>query len=95
MTYEESANLMTDLVFRGRIKVAMLKYVTYVFAEPPESAGHAARYRWSQAAAQQPDMQAASLQPLVVMDGQVQADGADITDAALQTSVEVVINKIA
>lgn len=94
MTYEESAALMSDLPFRGRVKVAALKYSTYIFAESVDTPAHSARYRWAQSMGQQPDMVAAGLQPLVVMDGQVQADGAEITDALLQTSVEAVVNKL-
>lgn len=94
MTYEESAQLMTDLTFRGRVKVAGLKYATYIVGESVDTPAHSARYRWAQSMNQQPDMVAAGLQPMVVMDTQVQTDGADITDAALQTSVESVVNKI-
>lgn len=94
MTYEESAALMNNQAFRGRIKVAHLKYATFIQAEPPDTPAHSARYRWAGQAAQQPDAMAGNLQPMVVMDTQVQTEGAAITDAALQTSVEAVINKM-
>ena len=94
MTYEESAVLMTDQVFRGRIKVALLKYSTYIFGEAPSTEAHASRYRWATRAAQQPDMEAAQIQPVVVMDTQVQLDGAGISDGNLQTACEAVINKL-
>lgn len=94
LTYEESDALMKDDVFRGRIKVACLGYATYIQGEDPASQGHSARYRWMQNAVQNPDIVAMQVQPMVVMDSQVQNDGADITDQALQTTVETVVNKM-
>ena len=94
MTYEQSAELMQDLIFRGRVKVSMLKYATYVQAEDPATQGHSSRYRWAQQAAMQPDMTAQQLQPMVVMDPNVQSQGAAIDDATLQTAVEAVVNKL-
>lgn len=93
MTNSESADLMNDMVFRGRIKVANLKFATSILNEAPTVEGHSARYRWAQTAATIPDQEAARIQPMVVMDGQVQLDGANITDAALQTTVETVVSK--
>jgi hypothetical protein len=94
MTYIESANLMADSVFRNRIKVACLNYATYIFAEAVTTPAHSTRIKWSQQTANSPDQSAQQIQPLVVMDAQVQLDGAAITDAALQTVVESTINKI-
>jgi hypothetical protein len=94
MTYEESAALMKDQVFHGRVKVAGLKYTTYILSEDPATPAHNSRYKWAQNFALQPDMIASQIQPMVVMDAQVQTDGAAISDAALQTSVEFVVNKI-
>ena len=93
MTFEESAALMKDQGFHGRTKVAGLNYATYILNEAPSTPGHSSRYRWAQEFAQAPDMHTTQIQPMVVMDGQVQADGPDITDAALQSSVEAVVNK--
>ena len=93
MTYEESAALMVDPAFRGRVKVAGLKYATYIQGEVPNTAGHSSRYRWAQQMALTPDQVAAQIQPMVVMDGQVQTDGAAIGDPQLQTAVEAVVNK--
>jgi hypothetical protein len=92
--YTESAALMVDVAFRGRIKVAGLKYSTYILGEDPVTPAHNSRYKWAQNFALQPDMVASQIQPMVVMDAQVQTDGAAISDAALQTSVEFVVNKI-
>jgi hypothetical protein len=94
MTYEESAALMTDPTFRGRIKVAALKYADSITNEATNTPAHNTRLRWAVNTMQQPDMVAQQLQPPTVMDGQVQSDGAEITDTLLQGSVEAVINKL-
>lgn len=94
MTYDESALLMTNLEFRGRVKVSALKYAGSIMIEPTSTAAHNTRVRWAQNCYQQPDMVAGQLQSPVVMDPAVQADGADIADVALQAAVEGVINQM-
>jgi hypothetical protein len=94
MTYAESAALMTDPEFRGRIKVAVLKFADYIFNEPVATPAHNTRMKWAQGAQANPDMVAAQVQPPVVMDTQVQADGAVILDAALQIAVETTVNRL-
>jgi hypothetical protein len=94
MTYDESAALMIDLEFRGRIKVAILKYADSIVGEANNVPAHNTRLRWAATAMQQPDQTAMQLQPPVVMDSAVQADGKDITDVALQGSVEATVNKM-
>ena len=95
MTYEESAALMTDPQFRGRIKVASLKYADSIVIAPVPVSSHTSLVRWAAQCIQNPDMVAQTLQPLVVMDAAVQADGAEIADAALQGAVETTVQKIA
>jgi hypothetical protein len=94
MTYTESAALMTDVTFRGRVKVACLTFAESIMIEEPTVPSHNARLRWASQCFQMPDQVAAQVQPPTVMDPGVQAAGADITDAALQGSVEATINKI-
>jgi hypothetical protein len=94
MTYDESAALMVDQEFRGRVKVACLKYADSIIGEPTGTAAHNTRLRWAANCLQNPDMVAAQTQPPTVMDAEVQADGPAITDTALQASVEVTINKM-
>ena len=94
MTYEESATLMNDAAFRGRIKVAALKAATFYQSEDAATPGHNSRYNWAQRCFQAPDSVATQLQPPVVMDTGVQTEGAEISDAALQASVEATIGKI-
>jgi len=94
MDYTESSALMTDVTFRGRVKVAALKFATTIMNEEPTVTAHNARMRWAQTMYQQPDAIAVQLQPPVVMDPAVQTAGADIDDAGLQSAVEAVINKL-
>jgi hypothetical protein len=94
LTYAESNALMKDQEFQGRIKVACLKYADSIVGEPTGTAAHNTRLKWAQTCFQGPDMVANQVQPPVVMDAEVQADGAAITDIALQVTVETVVNKL-
>lgn len=94
MTYEESAALMTDIGFRGRVKVAVLKFADAIVIEPGTVAAHNARVRWATQAFAQPDIVAGQVQPPTVMDAAVQASGENIADAALQSAVEATVNKM-
>lgn len=94
MTYEESAALMTDNTFRGRIKVAVLKYAGFILEEPASTTAHNTRVKWGQQTFQNPDMSAQQIQPVVVMDPAIQTGGSAIDDAALQSAVEAAVNKM-
>lgn len=94
MTYDESAALMIDQEFRGRIKVSVLKYADSILGEPTGTAAHNTRIKWAQNTFLQPDFVASQTQPPVVMDSAVQAAGSAISDDALQGSVEAVVNKM-
>jgi len=94
MTYEESAALMGDPAFRGRVKVAVLKYADSIMIEASNVPAHNTRERWALNAMNNPEMVAMQIQPPVVMDVQVQTDGAAISDTALQGSVQAVIDKM-
>lgn len=93
LTYEESATLMRDQTFVGRVKVAILHYANYIYDEASGTVGHTSRVRWAQSVTANPDLMALSTTPLVVMDDAVQTDGAGITDAALQSATETAVNK--
>jgi hypothetical protein len=94
LDYAASDALMQDAAFKGRIKCACLIYANYILGEDASVPAHNTRVRWAQNATNAPDVAAAHITPTVVMDPQVQTDGADITDAALQSSVEASINKL-
>jgi len=94
LSYDQSATLMRDPVFVGRIKVACLSFASYVINEAPSTPAHNTRYRRAQNALVDSDAVAAKAAPAVVMDPQVQTDGAAISDANLQTSVETALQKM-
>lgn len=86
LTLAESAALINDLDFRGRVKVAALQYATYVFSQAGQSNS---RMAWAQRTMQQPDTTAQTLTPAVVMNINVQSLGKDIDDDNLRASVQV------
>jgi hypothetical protein len=94
MTYDESAALMTDIEFRGRVKVACLKFADSILNEATGTPAHNTRVKWAQQTTVAPDLVASQVQPPVVMDSAVQTAGSAITDAALQGSVEAVVQKM-
>ena len=94
MTYDESAALMTDMEFRGRVKVSALKFADSIMIEATSVPAHNTRLNWAKQCFQNPEIVAQQIQPPVVMDSAVQTAGADITDAALQVSVETVVGKM-
>jgi hypothetical protein len=93
LTYEQSSALMRDGAFVGRIKVACIKFAAYIYDEASSTSGHASRVRWMQYCLANPDTVATGIAPVVAMDPAVIADGATVTDAALQSAVEIAINK--
>jgi hypothetical protein len=94
LTYEDSAALMNDNAFRGRVKVACLTYADYISGEAANVPAHNTRYKWAQQCFQSPDATAQQVTPAVVMDPSVQQDGAAIVDTELQVAVETAVNKI-
>lgn len=94
MTYSDSAALMNDFDFKGRVKVACLTFATYIMGEPIDTDAHSSRLRWAQQVFQNSDMVASQVQPPTVMTTQVQTDGKNVSDANLQTAVESVVNKM-
>jgi hypothetical protein len=100
MTNEETSTLMSNIIFRGRIKVEALRYADSILLEPASTAAHNTRVKWSNATFQAPDQAAQTLQPLVTMDPAVQGAAVDpdgdsaISDAALGGAVQAAVNKI-
>jgi hypothetical protein len=94
LTYDDSANLINDPKFRGRVKIACLKFANYILDEVGTVAAHGARARWANQCVQQPDMTAATVTPPVVLDPNVQSMGGAIDDATLQTAVEDTVQQL-
>jgi len=94
LTYDDSAKLMNDSTFRGRVKTACLSYAQYISIEASNTPAHNSRYRWAQNCFQQPDMVAQQITQPVVLNPNVQSAGSAITDADLQAAVQAVVDAI-
>jgi|SRR5215831_13910516 len=94
LSYDQSALLMTDLTFKGRVKTACLKFADTIMNEEPSVTAHNVRMKWASNCFLNPDMVAGQIQSPTVMDPAVQSAGSGITDDALQGAVEGVINKM-
>lgn len=94
LSYTESAQLMQDLTFQNRIKVACLKFAEYIDGEATDTPAHNTRMKWAATVIQNPQQQASNIQPPVVMDPAVQEQGPTISDAELQTAVETTVNHL-
>jgi hypothetical protein len=96
MSNEESSQLMTNLDFRGKIKVAIQKLVYKLQNEtPPPMPGRAVQ-NWARDASMGTgaDQAAMQLQPGVVMHPAVQEHGAAIDDGNLQFAVEKTVERL-
>ena len=94
LTYEETNSLTKDAVFRGRTAVACTHYAVFITDEPASTPAHSTRYKWAQNTLGNVDFAVNMVITTVCNDAAVQADGAAITDAALQGSVETAVNKL-
>ena len=94
LTYDESNTLRQNQTLRGRVQTACLKFADSILGEDASVPAHNARMRWANECNQMPDQVTMKVVPWAVNDAQVQTDGANITDAALQVSVETAIMKM-
>jgi hypothetical protein len=92
LSYQETAALMTDATFNSRIAVACMTYAKYIAGETTPMQGRNTAVRWAQATVANASASASAIAPVVVMDPNVQAQGAAIDDPGLQTAVETAIN---
>src|SRR5262245_27223856 len=92
LSYNESNQLMQDGTFRGRVKVACLKFAQTIEIEVSTIPAHNARLRWAQQCIMNPDQTAQTVTNPTVMDPAVQTAGSTIDDAGLQAAVEGVVN---
>jgi len=86
MTFEESATLINDPTFRGRVKVAALVYAQYLSLQPNNSSR---RSDWIFNTLRAPDIATQTLTPSVVINPNVQQEGASVTDPNLQAAVQM------
>lgn len=89
MTYAESAALMNDTVFRGRVKVALLNYAQYLSLQLATASSNA-KMVFIQQTIRNLEVMTQTVVPPTVMNPNVQQDGADISDANLQAAVQAV-----
>src|SRR5262245_60414148 len=94
LTYEETYALTKDAVFRGRVSVACTHYAVFITDEAPGTTAHSTRYKWAQSTLVNVEAAVNQTITTVCNDGAVQQDGANISDAALQSAVEVAVNKL-
>jgi hypothetical protein len=94
LDYTQTFELLKDVTFVGRVQIACMHFADYIEGEVDTTPAHNTRLRWAQATFADAAGQAQQLMPLVVIDTQVQTDGATISDANLQTVVETAANKL-
>lgn len=93
LSQTESADLMKDPVFIGRVKVCCLTYAQYL-QEQLQVPLRGSQMRWIQQVIVQPDQVAQTIVNPVVQNPNVQADGAAIDDPGLQAAVQAVADQI-
>ena len=71
-----------------------MHFAQYILNELPTAAAHNTRIKWAHSTYQNPDMAAQQVTPPTVMEDQVQAAGAAVSDANLQTAVERALEKL-
>src|SRR5215472_4074079 len=91
LDYASSAALMNDMIFRGRIKVAITKFATSIQDEASTVPAHNSRFKWANGALTNLDLQVQQFAPAVVLDPAVQTAGDAIDDTSLQGATETAI----
>lgn len=87
LTLDESAQLMNDQTFRGRVKAACISFAGSVLAAP----GSVSLFTWAKNCYQNPDGTAAQVVPPAVMNINVQQAGGSIDDNSLLATVQYVV----
>lgn len=97
LTDTESATLMNNGAFQGRVKVCALRYAQALMAGTPTGA----EYRWATQMMQNPQIFAAQLANPTVLDPGIQQAGIDATtgdstadDPTVYGAVQAVANKL-
>lgn len=89
--YSQRNALGKDPVFQGRVQIACLQFAGYIQLEPAATAAHTSRMKWATMTNAEPYPMAVKVANVVVTDPAVIEAGTDITDAALQSSVETTV----
>jgi len=108
MTSDESAYLMTELSFKGRIRVFLISYAETILNEPTSTPRHKSGVDWAVETHRNSDARAMQIQPTVVMDPGIQQAGlmddhndtnpvkrkiSAATDQQVDAAVQAVVNK--
>ena len=94
LTHDQSAQLMNDATFRGRVKVSCLGYAQYISLEATNTPAHNSRFKWAQTVFANPDLVAGQITPPTVLNPNVQQAGSVITDADLDAAVQAVVDAV-
>lgn len=94
LDYAGTAALMSDASFSQRTQIACLHYASYISGEDRSVAAHNTRLKWASQVFTAPNIAAAQIMPVLVMDQKVQDAGAAITDPDLQSAVEASVNSM-
>jgi hypothetical protein len=90
-TYLEIYALKNDAEFKSRTGTALINYATYLLGQPATRPWHEQEVAWSRRASVSTDDMIYRVMGFVLGDPQVQTDLGEISDAALQTVVEVAV----
>ena len=108
MTSDESAYLQTELGFKGRVRVSLMRYAASILIEATNTPRHQSGVNWAQDVYRQPDIKAMTYQPAVVMDPGIQQAGlmddpndpglnkrkiSAATDAEVDAATQAVVNQ--
>lgn len=92
-SYIELYQLRDDATFQRRVEFARFYLANYIRNEDPQTPNHESRYAWALNCLNgQLSMPVAQVALLACLDPAVRQDGAAVTDAALQTAVEYLID---
>jgi hypothetical protein len=99
MTSDQTAALMQDPNFRGRVQVACVRYSDSIKTANSNAIGHVGLERWADAVYAAPMQIAMQVQPFVATDPTIQETGVDengislASDAQVQGATEATVNK--
>jgi hypothetical protein len=90
-TYLEIYGLKNDADFKSRVGTALVNYATYLLGQPADRPWHEQEVAWSRRASVSTDDMVYRVMGFVLGDPTTQAELGDITDAQLQTVVEIAV----
>lgn len=83
LSLEQSSQLMNNPAFRGRVKIAAMKFALLILQGAGQSQ---ARLKWAQNTIGNPELSGANAMGVVTVQSQVQTAGSEITDEQLDAA---------